>query len=152
MSDIRKEIDEAAEAKLAEADKPAKKSSGLTVRGALRLSGTILALSLILGELLRSWGAGRHFLYIFDDIWMGLLLLAGSVLFNRDTVHRRALLAAGWGTCAGMLYGSFVTKLVEPASVVGGNFNAALLTLLIGIAFGASLIGLAVTLVLPKGK
>lgn len=152
MSDIRKEIDEATEAKMAENAEPAKKSSGLTVRGALRLVGAVLAAFLILAEVIGSWGSGRHFLFLLDDIWMGLLLLAGAVLFGRDTVHRRALFAAGWGTSAGVLYGIFVARLVPPAGEVAGNLDSAVTTLLMGVALGVSLIGLAVTLVLPKGK
>lgn len=70
----------------------------------LRIIAVIQALSLILGETYRSWGAGRHWLFVVDDYWISALLLAGAWAMKTDSLRSRALLAAGWGANAGMLY------------------------------------------------
>jgi hypothetical protein len=89
----------------------------------LRVVAAVLALSLMIGELWRSWGAGRHPLFILDDQVMGGFLLAAAWAMRVDTRRNRAAFAGAWGTCAGMLYGSFFGKLVEPASTNPGNWD-----------------------------
>ena len=116
----------------------------------LRILAAIQALSLILGETYRSWGAGRHIAFVVDDYWMGALLLLGAWLMRRDTFRNRALFAAGWGVCAGMLYGSFFGKLVEPSSSNPGNFDMGLLTGLLGLAFFVAVAGMIATIILPQ--
>ncbi|MDP1631420.1 MAG: hypothetical protein Q8L66_08370 [Caulobacter sp.] len=115
----------------------------------LRIIAVIQALSLIIGETYRSWGAGRHWLFVVDDYWISALLLAGAFLVRRDGVSTRALFAAGWGANAGMLYGSFFGKLIDPASTNAGNFGVGLLTFLIGLAFTASVLGMIASILLP---
>lgn len=116
----------------------------------LRILAAIQALSLILGETYRSWGAGRHIAFVVDDYWMGALLLLGAWMMRRDTFRNRALFAAGWGVCAGMLYGSFFGKLIEPSSSNPGNFDMGLLTGLLGLAFFVAMAGMIATIVLPQ--
>ncbi|RYF94228.1 MAG: hypothetical protein EON95_06090 [Caulobacteraceae bacterium] len=115
-----------------------------------RILAAIQALSLILGETYRSWGAGRHIVFVVDDYWMGALLLLGAWMMRRDSFRNRALFAAGWGVCAGMLYGSFFGKLVEPSSSNPGNFDMGLLTGLLGLAFFVALAGMIATITLPQ--
>lgn len=116
----------------------------------LRILAAIQALSLIIGETYRSWGAGRPIAFVVDDYWMGALLLLGAWMMRRDTVRNRALFAAGWGVCAGMLYGSFFGKLIEPSSSNPGNFDMGLLTGLLGLAFFVAMAGMIATIVLPQ--
>lgn len=111
--------------------------------GFLRFLGAGLALSLMIGEAIRSWGVGRPIMFVLDDFFMGGLLLAGAVLMAKPTRTKWAVFVAGWGTCAGMLYGSFFGKVFDPASANSGNFDLGLLTALIGVAFAVSLVGLA---------
>ncbi|MEM7779515.1 MAG: hypothetical protein AAF697_03875 [Pseudomonadota bacterium] len=111
--------------------------------GLLRFFGAGLALSLMIGETIRSWGVGRPIMFVLDDFFMGGLLLLGAVLMARPTLTRWAIFVAGWGACAGMLYGSFFGKVFDPASSNAGNFDLELLTGLIGLAFVVSLLGLA---------
>ncbi len=118
----------------------------------LRIIAVIQALSLILGETYRSWGAGRHWLFVVDDYWISGLLLAGAVLVKSDTVKTRALFAAGWGANAGMLYGSFFGKLIEPSSSNPGNFGMGLLTFLLGLAFATSVLGMIASILLPAKR
>jgi len=117
----------------------------------LRIIAVIQALSLIIGETYRSWGAGRHWLFVVDDYWISALLLAGAFLVKPESVKTRALFAAGWGANAGMLYGSFFGKLVEPASSNPGNFGIGVLTALIGLAFVTSVLGMIASILLPAG-
>lgn len=114
--------------------------------GLLRFLGAGLALALMIGEAIRSWGVGRPIMFVLDDFFMGGLLLAGAVLMATPTRLRWGIFVAGWGTCAGMLYGSFFGKVFDPVSSNAGNFDLGLLTALIGVAFAVSLVGLAGTL------
>lgn len=117
---------------------------------ALRLLALLLALSLMIGELWRSWGAGRHWLFVFDDQIMGAMLILAAIALRRDTFNRRAFFAAAWGVNAGMLYGSFFGKLVAPQTVNAGNWNMDVLTVLVGVAFVVSLLGLMLSILLPR--
>lgn len=114
--------------------------------GVLRFLGAGLALSLMVGELIRSWGAGRPIMFVLDDFFMGGLLLAGAVLMARPSRLRWGVFVAGWASCAGMLYSSFFGKVFDPASARPGNMDLGFLTAIIGIAFVVSLIGLFFTL------
>ena len=118
----------------------------MTGRGSalgLRILGAGLALSLMIGELIRSWGVGRPIMFVLDDFFMGGLLLAGAILMASPTRIRWAIFVAGWASCAGMLYGSFFGKVFAPATSNAGNFELGVLTALIGLAFVVSLLGLA---------
>lgn len=108
----------------------------------LRFLGAGLALSLMIGEAIRSWGVGRPIMFVLDDLFMGGLLLAGAILMAKPTLTRWAVFVAGWGVCAGMLYGSFFGKVFAPETSNSGNFDLGILTALIGLAFVVSLIGL----------
>jgi len=108
----------------------------------LRVLGAGLALSLMIGEAIRSWGVGRPIMFVLDDFFMGGLLLLGAWLMARPTPLRSHILVAGWVSCAGMLYGSFFGKVFDPAGANSGNFDLGLLTALIGLAFVTALIGL----------
>lgn len=110
--------------------------------GLQRLLAAGLSLSLMIGELIRSWGVGRPIMFVLDDFFMGGLLLIGAILMANPTRFRSGVFIAGWGTCAGMLYGSFFGKVFDPASANSGNVDLGLLTGLIGVAFVVSLVGL----------
>lgn len=109
----------------------------------LRVLGAGLALSLMVGELIRSWGVGRPIMFVLDDFFMGGLLLLGAWLMRAPTPVRGHVFIAGWASCAGMLYGSFFGKVFDPAGANSGNFNLGFLTAIIGLAFAISLVGLA---------
>lgn len=118
----------------------------------LRLLAVLLALSLMVGEAWRSWGAGRPAYAWLDDQIMGAMLLAGAWAMARDTLARRAFFAAGWGVNAGMLYGSFFGKLFEPQRTNAGNFDLGVLTWLVGLAFAVSIAGMILTITLPQQR
>lgn len=115
----------------------------------LRIVAVIHAVSLIAGETFRSWGAGRPLAFVVDDYWVAGLLLLGAWMMRTDTLRNRALFAAGWGANAGMMYGSFFGKLLEPASSNSGNFDIGLLTVLVGLAFFVSVAGMIAAILLP---
>lgn len=116
----------------------------------LRIIAVIQALSLIIGETYRSWGAGRHWLFVVDDYWISGLLLLGALAMKTDSLRNRALFAAGWGANAGMLYGSFFGKMIEPSSSNPGNFGIGLLTWLIGLAWAVAVVGVVASVMLPN--
>lgn len=117
---------------------------------ALRIIAVMLALSLMIGELWRSWGAGRHWLFVIDDYIMGAMLILAAIATRRDSFNRRAFFAAAWGVNAGMLYPSFFGKLVAPETVNAGNWNMDVLTVLVGAAFVVSLLGMMLSIMLPR--
>lgn len=118
----------------------------------LRLLAVLLALSLMVGEAWRSWGAGRPAYAWLDDQIMGAMLLAGAWAMARDTLARRAFFAAGWGVNAGMLYGSFFGKVFEPQRTNAGNFDLGVLIWLVGLAFAVSIAGMILTITLPQQR
>ena len=116
---------------------------------ALRVLAVLLALSLMIGELWRSSGAGRPFAFVIDDQIIGGFLLVAAYAMRIDTIRTRSAFAAAWGMSAGMLYGSFFGKLVTPETINAGNWDLGILTWLVGLAFVVALLGLAATLALP---
>jgi len=110
----------------------------------------LLGLALMLGELWRSWGTSRPFVFVADDFIMGSVLIAATIVMGRDTTRRRAFFAAAWGMNAGMLYGSFFTKIFAPETTDAGNWNMGILTLLIGAAFVVSCIGTVAAIMLER--
>lgn len=115
----------------------------------LRVLAVVLAVSLMAGELWRSWGTERQLVFVVDDMIIGVLLLAGAWAMARDAVRRRAMFCAAWGFSAGLLYPSFFGKLVAPAEVDSGNWNMSALTVLVGLAFGTSVIGMVASIAIP---
>lgn len=130
----------------------AETASGSKSMLALRVVAVLLALSLMIGELLRSWGAGRPVMLVLDDQLMGGFLIAAAWAVGRETIRTRAAFAAAWGVVAGMLYGSFFGKLFEPAKAQAGNWNLGVLTALLGVAFAVSLVGLWASITVPRAQ
>lgn len=118
----------------------------------LRVLAVALALALMVGELWRSWGADRELISVVDDQIMGALLLAGAWVMKRDTVRARALFASAWGFNAGLLCSSFVVKLVAPEKTNAGNWNMLVVTVLVGLAFATSVVGMVGSVTIPLRK
>ncbi|MEQ8267402.1 MAG: hypothetical protein RH982_09410 [Parvibaculum sp.] len=112
----------------------------------------ILGASLMIGETIRSWGMGRPFLFVADDFFIGIPLVATALLMERDTMARRAAFAGAWGATAGMLYPSFFGKLIEPTEAAAATTNIPFdfLTTIIGIAFATALAGLVASVALKQ--
>lgn len=117
---------------------------------ALRIVAVLLALSLMIGELWRSWGVGRPVMFVLDDQLMGGFLIVAAWAVGDQTVRTRTAFSAAWGVVTGMLYGSFFGKVFEPATAQAGNWDLGVLTWLIGVAFLTSLIGLWFSMTLPR--
>ena len=114
----------------------------------LRAAAIFLALSLMFGELWRSWGVGRPVMYVLDDQLIGGFLFAAAWAVRNETIRNRIAFGAAWGLAAGMLYASFFGKVYEPELMQEGNWDAEILTILIGVAFAISLISLALSIIL----
>ncbi len=108
----------------------------------LRVSAILLALSLMIGEIWRSWGVGRPVMFVMDDMLIGGFLIAASIAVKHETIRNRLAFAGAWGVSAGMLYSSFFGKVFEPQKAQAGNWDINVLTWLVGTAFVVSLIGL----------
>lgn len=115
----------------------------------LRIWAVLLALSLMIGELWRSWGAGREFVFVIDDQIMGAMLIVSAYLLKEQTVRRRAFFSAAWAFNVGMLYGSFFNKIISPENTNAGNWDFGILTALIGVAFLSAIIGMIASILLP---
>ena len=118
----------------------------------LRLLAIIAALAVMLGEGYRSWGAGRPLYAWLDDMLAGAMMIAAAIMVRRPTRATRAFFAAAWGVAVGMLYGSFFSKLADPADADPGNLPVGLLTALLGIAFVGAILGLIASILLPDPK
>ena len=119
---------------------------------ALRFIAVLLGLSLMLGELWRSWGTGRPIVFILDDQIMGALLIISAIAVRRETQRTRAAYSAAWGFACGMLYLSFFEKLFEPENTQAGNWSLNILTALVGVAFTVSICGLLLSIALQKSR
>lgn len=118
----------------------------------LRGTAVVLALSLMIGEIWRSYGIERPLAFVLDDQIMGVMLIASAIAVRNDSVRSRAAFAGAWGVNAGVLYTSFFGKIYDPGSAQPGNWDLGVLTLLVGLAFALSVIGLVFTLALPPAS
>lgn len=114
-----------------------------------RLLAIATGLGLMVGETWRSWGAGRPWLFVVDDYLIGIPLVVSAWLVAKPTLARRCAFAAAYAAGAGMLYVSFFSKIVEPASVETGNWSLDVLTWLVGLAFFVCVAGTVAAIALP---
>lgn len=118
----------------------------------LRYWAILLALSLMIGEAWRSWGAGRPVAFWMDDMIMGAMLIAAAIMVRDDSFHRRAFFTAAWGVNAGMLYPSFFGKVFAPETTNAGNWDLGVLTALVGLAFASAVIGMIASIVVSPAS
>jgi len=112
----------------------------------LRIMAALLGSSLMFGELLRSWGQDRNILFVVDDFLIGLFLIVMAILTRKTSTLKLSGLTGAFALSAGVLYGSFFGKLVNPSQAMSSNLDNEILTTLVGIAFVLSLIGLVSSL------
>jgi uncharacterized membrane protein len=116
---------------------------------AFRYFTMALAVLIMVGEVYRSIGDGRHIMWILDDIFLGLAMLIGAIYFTKDTPPRRAFFAASWGAAAGGVYGSFFSKLLSADPINSGNLNPTFLTAFLGVFFVISILCVILAIRLP---
>jgi hypothetical protein len=120
----------------------------------LQITTYALAVSVVVGETIRSWGVERPFLTVADD-WVGAALLAwGAWLTMRPGERPRRIVIAIWGVICGASLSNFAIKLLMPDRMTPGNLPPDVLQALVGAAFVTSLIALvaSVTLPLPRAR
>jgi hypothetical protein len=110
----------------------------------LRLLALAVGVGLSIGETIRSWGAHRPIFAVVDDYLTAFFLVAAAMWANRPGTY--AFLSAAFGFSSGMLYGSFFLHLSLLSQPDPGNIPHKLLTVLIGVAFFGSIVGLALAL------
>jgi hypothetical protein len=107
-----------------------------------RVWAILLGLSLMIGETIRSWGQGRNPLFVLDDFFVGIPLVVTAILMARPSIPCLCAFSSSFAASAGMLYGSFFSKLVDLSNPASSNIEIRLLTALIGLAFISSVIGI----------
>jgi len=114
-----------------------------------RIMAALLGSTLMIGELIRSWGQGRPLVFVLDDFCIGIPLVVTALLMAKDTKPRRAAFAGAWGATAGMLYPSFFGKLIEQDAVAAAtNIPFHTLTVILGVLFALSIGGLIASVTL----
>lgn len=116
---------------------------------AFRYFTMVLAIAIMIGEIYRSIGDGRHIMFVLDDVFLGLALLISALYFTKDTRVRRAFFAASWGAACGGVYGSFFSKLLADNPINSGNLNPTFLTAFLGVFFVVSILGVFAAICLP---
>ncbi len=109
--------------------------------------GILLAVGLMIGESIRSWGKNRNWFFIIDDFIFGAILLIGAILVLKKHSLRFPILFSGWASCFGMTYGSFFSKLTNSYEFES-NIDNNILTFLVGLAFIGSFVGLIWSIIL----
>jgi hypothetical protein len=118
-----------------------------------RVMAILLGSTLMIGELIRSWGQGRPLVFVLDDFCIGIPLVVTALLMRKDTKLRRAAFAGAWGATAGMLYPSFFGKLIEQDAVAAAtNIPFQTLTVILGVFFTISLCGLIASVALKGAQ
>lgn len=118
-----------------------------------RILAAFIGSTLMIGELIRSWGMERPLVFVLDDFCIGIPLVVTAWLMSKDTKPRRAAFAGAWGATAGMLYPSFFGKLVEQdAAGAATNIPFHTLTAIIGLLFALSLAGLVASVALKSAN
>lgn len=116
---------------------------------AFRYFSMALAVLIMVGEVYRSVGDGRHIMFVLDDVFLGLAMFFSALWFTKDTLPKRAFFAASWGAAAGGVYGSFFGKLLSDGPINSGNLNATFLTAFLGVFFAISILGVILAIRLP---
>ena len=81
---------------------------------------------------------------------MGFFLIFASIQILKNKKFGRLLLIAAWAFNAGLLYGSFFSKITDSAYNFQSNINPEFLIVLIGIAFFTSWFALFWILILER--
>lgn len=116
------------------------------MRTGLRVLAIVVATVASLGEVLRSWGAGRPVFAVIDDFLVAALLLAGAWRATRR--EGPVLLVAGFAFASGIFYGSFFghVQALSQGEADPGNIPQACLTVAIGALFASMIAGFALSL------
>ncbi len=111
----------------------------------------LLALIIMIGELYRSYGDGRHIVWVLDDFFVGSLLIAAAINFTSDSLPKRAFFAGAWGVGLGMIYPSFFASLLDGAAFNSGNLNWKFLLGVKGFGFVMTIIAFILAIRMPYG-
>lgn len=89
----------------------------------------------ILGETIRRYGEWGHWSWWMDDYFMGTFLIVSAIFILKGNIKAVPFLIAAWGFNAGLLYGSFFSKVTDTGYHFQSNIEPSLLIKLIGLAF-----------------
>jgi hypothetical protein len=97
-------------------------------------------------EVVRNWGDWEWWpFWVVDYVAAALLVVGGALALRRGPIH---VLAGGWGFACAMFWMSFFGHYGDLLKAAGGaDVREQKLTLVIGIMFALTIVGLAAALV-----
>ena len=108
----------------------------------------VFAVVLMTVETIRRYEIWGHWSAWMDDYLMGMFLILAAISVLKKKRKGHLLLAAAWAFNAGLLYGSFFSKVNDPTRDFQSNINSELLILLTGLGFFVSLFAMVWTLLI----
>lgn len=112
----------------------------------------LFGLLLAAGETYRRWGEFGHWSRWMDDYIIGISLILPAILVLKGRHQVLTFLIGAWGFAAGLLYGSFFSKVQDLSNIRQSNFEPGLLVSLIGLAFGTAVLALFWTIWIAQKK
>lgn len=122
------------------------KSEDMTILSLNRRLAVLFGILVPLGETIRRWGVWGYLPSWLDDYLVGAFLLFGAYRSRCNAQTGQKTLAAAWGFFCGMFYLSFFGHLKTIHEPDPGNIPQITLTILIGLAFLGSILGLVTSL------
>ena len=118
---------------------------------ALRFSARLaltFALFLAVAEIRRNWGDWGYWpFWVVDYIAVAFLLAGWRSVLWKPTARGPALLSGAWGFTCAMFYASFFSHLQRFGAPDHGPDDPVTLTIVIGVLFAFTIVGLALALV-----
>ncbi len=103
-------------------------------------------LFLAIAEIARNWGDWQWWPFWLVDFIAASLLFVGSVSTLRHGPRGPVLLAGAWGFTSAMFYMSFWSHIASFGQPAEGNVSQRPLTIIIGVMWGLTILGLVVSL------
>jgi hypothetical protein len=100
-------------------------------------------LFLAVAELARNWGNWQWWPFWLVDFVASGLLVAGAISVLRRSPRGPVLVAGAWGFASAMFYMSFWSHVESFAQPAEGNLSQGPLTVIIGVMWALTLLGLA---------
>jgi hypothetical protein len=108
-------------------------------------------LFLAVAETARNWGDWQWWPFWLVDYIAAALLVSGWRLSTRGATGGAAWLTGAWGFTTAMFYSSFWSHIEHFDQPADGNFDQTPLTVVIGVMWGITIAGFALSLLGARG-